>query len=277
MARFLLKRMMPVSAGKRNKTNTVMAISVKSKFAGFLRGLLRQMDDRDLARPVASAAPLPAPVAPAASTPALDSSAALPAASADEIELPLTSVLAALPLDLRAKLVATPPAGLTIRLQAETVISQLAFGAVKISFGELRQLAPGVFVNCGGEPDHKLVSLPLHEILPRINPVLLARRAVKKVEVAAEISGPFAERGRGFSFTTQPLKAPATPPLAPAPATPAPFVSSAAPRQMAPPPMAPQFPPRSITPSTPTNGGHGSNGNGHGMAVPPGLRFASMN
>src|SRR5665213_2568822 len=141
MARFLLKRMMPVSAGKRNKTNTVMAISVKSKFAGFLRGLLRQMDDRDLARPVASAAPLPAPVAPAASTPALDSSAALPAASADEIELPLTSVLAA------------PPAGLPIRLQAETVISDLGCCAVKISFGELRQLAPVVFVNCGGEPD----------------------------------------------------------------------------------------------------------------------------
>ena len=51
--------------------------------------------------------------------------------------------MACLPLDLRAKLMVAPPAGQTIRLQAEMVISQLAFGAVKISFGELRQSGAG--------------------------------------------------------------------------------------------------------------------------------------
>ena len=215
-----------------------MAISVKSKFAGFLRGLLRHMDDREPCRPVASAAPLPAaaaaPAVRAGSTPPPNISAPPRETNPDEIELPLASVVAALPLDLRAKLMAAPPAGMTIHLQAETVISQLAFGAVKISFGELRQLAPGIFANSGGELDSKLISLPLSEILPRLNPALLARRAVKKVEVAEEISGPFADRGRGFSFTTQPLKPPGATPPAPEPASasPAPFVSSAAPRQV---------------------------------------------
>jgi predicted regulator of Ras-like GTPase activity (Roadblock/LC7/MglB family) len=271
-----------------------MAISVKSKFAGFLRGLLRQMDDHEPSRPVASAAPLPVAPATPATSPAPKAPPISPAASRstnpDEIELPLATVVANLPLDLRAKLMTAPPAGLNIRLQAETVISQLAFGAVKISFGELRQLAPGIFTNSGGELDNKLISLPLGEILPRLNPTLLARRAVKKVEVAAEISGPFADRGRGFSFTTQALKTPATPPAEPA--APAAFVSPATPRQVAPPPAAQQFPSRSITPAAPTNGnGHSHplsvpplsprsvtpSGNGHGTNLPPGLRLASTN
>ncbi len=273
-----------------------MANSVKTKFAGFLRGLLRRVDDREPARPVASAAPLLAPAAPvSASAPKVATLA--DTTNADEIELPLSSVLAALPLDLKAKLMATPPADFAIRLPAETVISQLAFGAVKISFGELRQLTPGIFANSGGGFDNKLVSLPLHEILPRINSTLLARRAVKKVEVAAEIAGPFAERGRGFSFTTQPLKASAPPPPAPAPAAPAAFELPVTPRQVVPQPAAPQFPQRSITPAAPTNGngnGHGhalpvspltprsvtpvtNGGNGNGMALPPGLRLGSMN
>ena len=94
-------------------------------------------------------------------------------AGEDEIELPLAPVIAALPLELRAKLMSQLPAGQTIRLHADLVISQLAFGAVKISFGELRQLAPGVFVNSGGESDNKLISLPLQEILNRVNPAML--------------------------------------------------------------------------------------------------------
>jgi predicted regulator of Ras-like GTPase activity (Roadblock/LC7/MglB family) len=238
-------------------------------------------------------------------------------ANPDEIELPLASVVAGLPLDLRAKLMAAPPAGLMIRLQAEQVIGQLAFGAVKISFGELRRLAPGVFVNSGGEQDKKLVSLPLQEILPLLNPALLARRAVRKVEVAEEITGPFDGRGRGFTFTTQPLKAPVAQPRPPAP-EPAPknsitFVSPMAARQVSPPPMTPPVSLRSATPTTSTNGlaggvhsqpisvsplssrpvmpgagndtgkGNGTNGHGHGgsngngMALPPGLRLGSSN
>lgn len=256
LARILLKAIPALLRAAPNKPKRVMAISARSKFAGFLRGLVGRAESPAPARPVVSAAPVPVP-------PAAGSPVPSPSASSDEIELPLAPVLAGLPLDLQAKLMAAPPAGQTIRLPAEMVISQLAFGAVKISFGELRQLAPGVFVNAGTDLDNKLVNLPLPEILPRIKSALLACRAGKKVEVAEEIAGPFAERGRGFTFTTQPLKAPAPPP-APEPEPPA-LVSSLAPRQVSPPPVAPLILPHSITPAKPASG---SNGNGHGHPLP---------
>ena len=244
-----------------------MAILARSKFAGFLRGLVGRGESQEPARPVASAAPLPVPPAVPSAAGCPVPAPVAPAAGSDEIELPLASVLAGLPLDMQAKLMATPPAGQTISLPAEMVISQLAFGAVKISFGELRQLAPGAFVNTGGELDNKLVNLPLPEILPRLKPALFARRAGKKVEVADEITGPFAERGRGFTFTTQPLKAP-TPPPPPAPEPEPPvFVSSLAPRQVSPPPAAPLILPHSITPVKPASGSNG-NGHGHGHPLP---------
>jgi predicted regulator of Ras-like GTPase activity (Roadblock/LC7/MglB family) len=209
-------------------------------------------------------------------------------------------------LDLRAKLMSAPPANQTILLSAEAVISQLAFGAVKISFGELRHLAPGVFINSGGELDSKQIALPLPEILSRINPALLARRAARKVEVAEEIVGPFAERGRGFSFTTQPLKTTSAPPP---PTAPEPSFASTppAPRPVSPVPLStPRPPPRSATPLAPSNGNGNGNGNGHpqslagspsasrltppptvagartngnglGVSSPPGLRIGSLN
>src|ERR1017187_4586337 len=79
-----------------------MATSVKSKFAGFLRGLLQRGDDRTPGRRVVSAASPPASALPAASASASNFSAPPRAANADEIELPLAAVVAALPLDLRA-------------------------------------------------------------------------------------------------------------------------------------------------------------------------------
>jgi len=285
-----------------------MPIFARARFAGFLRGLLGRVEDRAPARP--SAAPAPAPASlPSASA----NSGPPPQAGPDEIALPLAAVIASLPLELRAKLMAAPSKGQTIHLQAEMVISQLAFGAVKISFGELRQLAPANFVMSGGELDHKLVNLPLQEILPRVNSALLARRATRKVEVAEEITGPFAERGRGFTFTTQPLKAPAapvpgptvesepvdpwyppvtrgqppvasaTPQISPRSITPAmPAYSAACPSPSHPLPVQP-LSPRVVTPaanrSTGSNGHGQSNdlGNGHGVLPPPGLRLGPLN
>jgi len=243
------------------------------------------------------AAPVPAPAS-------VSAAAGKVATGANVIELPLTSVIAALPMDLRAKLMASPPAGITVHLQAEMVINQLAFGAVKIPFGELRRLAPGVFVNSGGEMDSKLISLPLQEILPRLNPTLLARRTVRKIEVADEIVGPFAGRGQGFSFTTQPLKGAAAPASPAAPTPPAALVPPMGVRPSAPPAVSPAIPPRSITPAAPSappggslgnghsipispltprsvmpgNGhGHGGNGNGHALPPIPGLRTGPLN
>jgi predicted regulator of Ras-like GTPase activity (Roadblock/LC7/MglB family) len=200
-----------------------MSNMVKSSFAGLLRGILRRMDPpgtppAPAARPIAAASPMPesAKAAPMSGPPPVLMAATPP--NANEIAVPLAPVITGLPLDLRGKTMAIPPPGMTINLPVETVMAQLAFGAVKISFGELRQLAPGIFANSGGEYDAKTVSLPLGEILPRLNPALLARRTGPKVEVAEDVNGPFDGRGNGLAFTTQPLKAPT--PQAPKPTPP---------------------------------------------------------
>jgi predicted regulator of Ras-like GTPase activity (Roadblock/LC7/MglB family) len=191
---------------------------VKSKFAGLLRGLLRRMDADEAppvlaARPIAAAAPAPRPVTPPVA-PVSPVIASTPPAE-NEIALPLAPVVAGLAPELRAKIALVPPPGLTINVPVETILSQLPFGAVKISFGELRQMAASIFINSGGEHDVKMVNLPLNEVLPRLNPALLARRAAPKVEVGEEIKGPFGGQNAGVTFTTQPLK-----PAIPAPAVP---------------------------------------------------------
>ncbi len=225
-----------------------MANAVKSKFAGLLRGLLRKLDDsarpipeaqRLNAVPAAAPAPVSAPVAPVKPNPS--SFSRQRAASANEVEIPLAQVIAILPVDLRGKLMSVPPPDMMIAVPVQTVMSQLAFGAVKISFGELRQMVPGLFANSGGEMDNRPVNLPLKEILACLNPALLARRNTEKVAVTEEVSGPFDARGQGITFTTQPLKAPVAapaPPPAPVranePAKPIAFTPSAAPRAVSP-------------------------------------------
>jgi predicted regulator of Ras-like GTPase activity (Roadblock/LC7/MglB family) len=207
---------------------------VKTTFAGFLRGILRRMDAPEPSvaspsHPVAANAPGASTISAAALAPAAPRS--LPPA-ANEIALPLAPIVAGLSIELRGKIMVVPPPGMTINLPVDTAMSQLAFGAVKISFGELRRLAANIFANSGGEHDNKMVSLPLNEILPRLNPALLARRTGPKVEVAEDVNGPFGNRAAGVTFTTQPLK-PATPP-APVPRADRPEISETSPLPAAP-------------------------------------------
>jgi len=221
---------------------------VKSKFAGLLRGLLRRMDSPELPPAPIVQASVPPPFIPAPVPP-----------NANEIAVPLASIVASLSPELRGKIMTVPPPTMTINLAIETITAQLQFGAVKISFGELRQLAAGYFANSGGEHDEKMVNLPLSEILPRLNPALLARRAVPKAEVATDIKGPFGGTGNSVAFTTQPLKAPSPPPvaeLAPAPLPVNPSVVRAAPISFTPPPslqpaMAPAPPAQPVRPIAP--------------------------
>jgi predicted regulator of Ras-like GTPase activity (Roadblock/LC7/MglB family) len=253
---------------------SVMSSTVKTKFAGLLRGLLRRLDEDEApaiptvrvltssalpagAAPAAVAVPHPAP--PPASMPA---AARFPEAvdNPDELPLPLQPVLASLTMDLRAKIMQTPPPDTMISIPLEKILTQLAFGSVKINFGELRQAAPGVFVNSGGEHDHKPVTLPLNEILTRLNPARFSRRVVqKRVEVAEDIAGPFGPGGQGAKISASVKPTPSTTltqrttpqslrmvaPAAPAAAQPTP---------VAPPP--PAFVPRAITPAA-------------GVAAPP--------
>lgn len=233
----------------------VIPKTMKTKFVGLLRGLLHRFEEEEvnaveLPRPITVAPPAEGSAVAAASEqpdfPAPATSVEDQMAT-DELELPLQTVLAGLPMDLRAKIMQTPPAGATMIIAIEKVLSQLAHGSVKISFGELRLAAPSLFANSGGENDSRPVTLPLNEILARLNPALLARHVgSKRLEVTDDVTGPFDGRGRGINFTTTPLK-PAQPPApAPAPRTKAPVSWPAVP----PHPLAPQptFASRSLSP-----------------------------
>jgi predicted regulator of Ras-like GTPase activity (Roadblock/LC7/MglB family) len=267
---------------------STMSNSVKIKFAGLLRNLARRLGEDEstatqsprslaVAAPPATAANLAIPRPQPASAAPLSAAAMSPAENPDELSLPLQSILAGLPMDLRAKVMQAPPAGSTITIPLETVLTQLAFGSVKITFGELRKAIPGVFVNSGGEHDQKPVMLPLNEILTRLNPALLSRRAAQKqVELTEEITGPFGAGVEGvkISVGTKPTPSSAmpsgaapsvrmtTPPTFSFPtrtAAPAPAPGAATtppPRQFAPnvpprAPFAPPAPPASHQPPSP--------------------------
>ncbi|MEJ0091364.1 MAG: roadblock/LC7 domain-containing protein [Limisphaerales bacterium] len=253
--------------------------AVKSKFAGLLRSLLRHFDDEPEvvntfepavpALPTVSAVPESASVSSAAPEPVTVSlPPAAPAASSkvEGIEMPLQPILAVLPLELRAKVTAPGASGIKISIPVEKVLSQLATGSVKISFGELRQLAPRVFANYGGEHDARTVALPLNHLLPLINPALLARRsAQKKVEISEDVASPFDTQGGGLKISTEKVKAPpVTPPAQPVPLSrfsPPVSEAHAQPTPVIPPPA---FTPRWTAPAA--NGNGNGNGNGAGSA-----------
>ncbi len=129
------------------------------------------------------------------------------------LELPLQGILNGLPLELRAKVKYSEVGDLTISVPLEKILSQLARGSVKISFGELRQAVPQVFTS-GNDRDRVLVALPLGEIIARLNPALIIRRRVQKqVEVPADINSPFDPNGAAMIFSVGPAK-PEPPPAA---------------------------------------------------------------
>lgn len=260
--------------------------AVKSKFAGLLRGLLRHFDDDEPVAAktfepafLATAPEAPAPEAapanivsqdpePAASVPVQPTEPAVPTAPAKEegIELPLQPILAGLPLELRAKITSSATPGLKVSIPVDKVLNQLATGSVKISFGELRQMAPAVFANYGGEHDARSVALPLNQVLTLINPALLARRsAQKRVEISDDVASPFDTVGGGLKISNDKVKAP-TPP----PAEPVPLSRINAPVSQSPLQPQPVVPPPTFTPrwTTPASNGNG-NGNGNGSKNVP--------
>lgn len=215
--------------------------TVRTKMFGFFKHLVAKM-----VSPSAEGPP-PAACAPAPEGPPAAPSPTLPPKvtplhkeavhhNGKGIDLPLRSILAALPLELQPRIKTAEVGDQTLAVPLEKILAQLSHGAVKISFGELRQAAPHVFTE-DNDRDRVLVPLPLAEILSRLNPVLIQRRRVQRqVEVPDEISSPFGARGQGLIFSVGPSK----PELAPPP-----------PRQTA--PASPPAPPiRTSLASVPT-------------------------
>ena len=132
-------------------------------------------------------------------------------AGPNELQLPLQPILDVMPMELRARVKRTDTANLTVQLPLEKILTQLALGTVKITFGELRLAAPGVFSDASDAHDQKSVALPLNEILARLSPSLLSRRIEQKhVEVDDDITSPFGGQGQGLKISPPPAK-PASP------------------------------------------------------------------
>ena len=143
--------------------------------------------------------------------------------AANGVTLPLQSVLSAFPVELRTQIRIMQAGDLTITIPFEKILSQLSSGVVKIPFGDIRSAVPQAFAR-GIEGDMVQVTLPLNDILSRINPALLMRRKTQRVvsEIPDEIVSPF--EGKNLSSLSVGNAKPVTP-AAPRKAAPAPTPS----------------------------------------------------
>jgi predicted regulator of Ras-like GTPase activity (Roadblock/LC7/MglB family) len=120
------------------------------------------------------------------------------------VEVPLRAILSLLPLELQPRVLHTEVGELSLAIPLEKILSQLSRGSVRITFGELRLAAPGIFSN-ESDRDRVMVTLPLGEILPKVNPALIQRRRVQKqVEVPPDITSPFDAHLRAIAPTPPP-------------------------------------------------------------------------
>lgn len=231
-------------------------------FAGLFKGWMRRenppADEIPSPLPVAPA-PTPQPATPAYSPPPVAapvSVAPMPTQLGEDVEIPLGPILEKLPQDLRAKMTMRIDelGNATMAFATEQILSQLAQGTVRITFGQLREAAPQLF-NVAEEYDSLPVTLPLNLLLSRLNPNLLPRNPQQKqLQVPQEIKGPFGAKAEGVSFATSLLKAP--PSSTPPPRMTAPETTTAKfqARAVAPPPPAyarPAAPAPSPIPSKP--------------------------
>jgi predicted regulator of Ras-like GTPase activity (Roadblock/LC7/MglB family) len=123
-----------------------------------------------------------------------------PPSDGNSVQIPLYTIIAVLPLELKTRVRESAAANVHVTLPLDQVLMQLGTGAVKISFGELRALAPNAFTSQTNFDQNEIL-LPLNEILPQINPALLARRQSQRhVEVPDEVQGPFGNESAEVRF-----------------------------------------------------------------------------
>jgi predicted regulator of Ras-like GTPase activity (Roadblock/LC7/MglB family) len=217
----------------------------KSGLVGYFKGLFRKSEtsvseDSYGETDVMVAAPAFNPPPPVAIAPPPEASNGNGQHGVPGVEIPLQSILNGFPNELRAKIRIQTVGDLAITIALDKVLSQLGQGVVQVPFGDIRVSAPHVFAS-GIESDRVPVTLPLGEILSRLNPALLVRRtAQRQVEVPDEISSPFDARGQGLSLSVGNAQ-PVTPaaPRKPAPGPNRPVRGSLHSSGFTPPPAAP--------------------------------------
>src|SRR5690242_9901887 len=204
---------------------SALAQPTRTKMFGFLKNLLRKAPETTIDSTAAPAIePAAAPIPTSASNAHATSFGNAPLRKGighqnghgKGIEVSLQKLLAGLPLELQPRIRQANVGEQTISVPLEKILAQLSRGAVKVSFGELRQAAPGVFT-AENDRDRVLVALPLADILAQLNPALITRRRVQRqIEVPAEISSPFDPTRPGAIFGAEADVEPQTmPPAAP--------------------------------------------------------------
>lgn len=150
----------------------------------------RPVATQSVHRPVPSQLPRPRQAEPAkapAKTPAANG---INNITGDDINISLAAVLNGLPPDLKARVGQYDVRAATLTISLNRVLPQLAQGAVKIPFGELRQAAPQLF-SPGDDCDQREIALPLDDILARIPQGTIIPQKQKPAEVPKEIPAPF--------------------------------------------------------------------------------------
>lgn len=229
---------------------------VKNGFFGYIKGLFRKNDeavttaDYDTVEIATSPlAPPPVEIAHEASYEASSPVAApVPQMRNDNVDsreggvapsiaVPLQPIIDGLNKELRARVRVYNVGDTTVNITFDKILSQLSQGQVRVPFGDVRKGAPDVFTE-DIDFDRISVSIPLNEVLSRINPALLVRRpASRVVEVPEDIASPFSGRGDGLSLSVGNAK-PAQP-AAPRKAAPAPVVNGRGSVPAMPAPQAP--------------------------------------
>ena len=122
------------------------------------------------------------------------------------IGVPLKSIVARLAPDLMQRVRQVEMGETEIFVPTQKILTQISTGSVRISFGELRQLAPPGTFTPENDRDRTLIELPLQEILARLNPSLFTRRpAQKHIDVPAEVVGPFGGQTK-LTISNAPVK-----------------------------------------------------------------------
>jgi predicted regulator of Ras-like GTPase activity (Roadblock/LC7/MglB family) len=191
-----------------------------------------------------STAPLPTAASTSSKTEFFARSAKQPEAahalSTETVDIPLRELWSKLNPAIVQTATGHPEPGALLRVPANIIRSQVARGAVKIPYAQLRQFSPSGLFPSNPAKDSLEVEIPLSEVLPRLKPEVLARRSnQRKIEVPAEIGnifGPGSSAGLRVAGekSPSPTPAPAKPGAASAPAHP----SLPKPSQHAAPPAA---------------------------------------
>jgi predicted regulator of Ras-like GTPase activity (Roadblock/LC7/MglB family) len=117
--------------------------------------------------------------------------------SDNDIAIPLTRIVALLPKDWQSGVSLSSTDTRTFSVSREKILPQLAQGAVKITYKELREAFPaGIFPNKPGE-DERLIDLPLNEILSQVDQGSFKRRNnQQQINVPDEIGALFSKDGQ---------------------------------------------------------------------------------